>query len=423
MKHLAEEYVTLYRSPSPHDVYCYSPALLKLPTGRLLATMDIGGWGVGDLYPDSCTRRPKRIKNGQTFNSMGIVLVSDDGGQTWQEKHTAPMMFMRPFSAGDTIYIMGAARDLGIMKSTDNGETWSPVTWFSEGELWHQAPCNVWYKDDCVYLVWEKMVNENKFWPIGAIAPILMRGKVTDDLMQKENWTFASELVYEQEFKEEDFDDFGVPFYPRIPGGYHAGSPLGWLETNVVQLKKEDDWLYDPTGKTLHLFARTWSGGPAWMGALLKVVENDDGTMTTMFETAPSGKKLVFIPIPGGGWSKFHMMYDEPTKTYWLLTNEFPNSMVNLNKMDDDYRNGYGRNRLVLYYSYNCFDWLFGGVVATGKTPLQSRSYAYMEPDGDDLLIASRSGDEQVFNGHETNLISLHRVKNFRELIDEDCVL
>ena len=97
--------------------------------------------------------------------------------------------------------------------------------------------------------------------------------------------------------------------------------------------------------------------------------------------------------------------------------------MVNLNQKGDDERNGYGRNRLVLYYSYNCFDWLFAGVVATGKTPQQSRSYAYMEPDGEDLLIASRSGDERVFNGHETNVITFHRVKNFRDLIDPDCAL
>lgn len=415
--HLAEDYSVILKSPSPADIFCYSPSLLKLPNGRLLAGCDIGGEGVPES-PASFKRRPTRERR-----NIGKLLVSDDGGKTWQEKHEMPLMFPRPFLAGNTIYVMGAARDLGILKSEDNGETWSDVVWFSEGELWHQAPTSIIYKGDFVYLVWEKMVNEKKFWPIGAIAPILMRANVHDDLLKKENWTYASELVYEQEFKEEDFDNYGVGFYPRVKGGYHAGSPLGWLETNVVQLHKEDDWLTDPSGKTFHLFARTWSGGPAWMGALLKVVENDDGTMTTMFETTPSGKRLVFIPIPGGGWSKFHIRYDEPTKTYWLLTNDFPNSMVNLNQKGDDERNGYGRNRLVLYYSYNCFDWLFAGVVATGQTPQQSRSYAYMEPDGEDLLIASRSGDERVFNGHETNVITFHRVKNFRDLIDPDCAV
>lgn len=417
MKHLAEEYVSVFKSPSSKDVYCYSPAIIRLPSGRLIASCDFGGPGVARYWDGAFKRRPNR-----EFYSMGVIAASDDDGETWQEKQNIPLMFLRPFLAGGVLYAIGCARDLGIICSHDDGETWSEISWFSKDELWHQAPCNVWYKDDSVYLVMEKMTHEKKFWSIGSIAPILMRAKVTDDLMKRESWTFASELVYDQNFDENEMDNFGIPFYPCISGGYHAGSPLGWLETNVVQLKKEDDWLYDPTGKTLHLFARTWSGGPAWTGALLKVVENDDGTMTTMFETAPTGKKLVFINIPGGGWSKFHMLYDDKSRTYWLLTNEFTNTMLNLNNLGNDERNGIGRNRLVLYYSYNCFDWIFGGVVATGKTPQQSRSYAQMQIDGDNLLIVSRSGDENVFNGHETNAITFHTVENFRDLIDETIV-
>jgi len=73
----------------------------------------------------------------------------------------------------------------------------------------------------------------------------------------------------------------------------------------------------------------------------------------------------------------------------------------------------------VLYYSYNCFDWIFAGVVATGKTTLQSRSYASMQFDGDDLLFMVRTGDENTRSAHDTNMITYHKVKNFRELIDD----
>lgn len=72
----------------------------------------------------------------------------------------------------------------------------------------------------------------------------------------------------------------------------------------------------------------------------------------------------------------------------------------------------------MLYYSVNCFDWLYAGMVAAGKTPLESRSYASMAYDGDDLLVLSRSGDEKILNGHDNNLITFHRVKDFRSLID-----
>ena len=184
----------------------------------------------------------------------------------------------------------------------------------------------------------------------------------------------------------------------------------------MVQLKKENDWFYDKSGKTFHLIMRACTGLP-WTGAMLKVVEKDDGSMETMFETAPSGKRMVFINLPGAQ-SKFHILYDEKTKTYWLISNQFSDSMVDFNTVKESDRKGYGRNRLVLHYSYNCFDWLFAGVVAAGKSFKESRSYASMLFDGDDILVLSRTGDQNSYSGHDTNLITLHRIKNFRDLID-----
>ena len=182
------------------------------------------------------------------------------------------------------------------------------------------------------------------------------------------------------------------------------------------KLLKQDDWFYDESGKVFHIFARCYTGLP-WTGAMCKVVENEDGSMHTMFETAPSGKRMFYVNIPGAGYSKFHMLYDEESKTYWLLTNEFTDSMNKMEKIPAEKHAGYDRSRLVLYYSYNCFDWLFAGVVTAGEELTQARSYASMVIDGEDLLVLSRSGDENAFNGHETNMITFHRVKHFRDLI------
>ncbi len=46
---LAGEYEIIERSPSPQDIYCYSPGVLALPGGRLVATMDFGGPGTKRL--------------------------------------------------------------------------------------------------------------------------------------------------------------------------------------------------------------------------------------------------------------------------------------------------------------------------------------------------------------------------------------
>ena len=129
---------------------------------------------------------------------------------------------------------------------------------------------------------------------------------------------------------------------------------------------------------------------------------------------------MVFINIPGGGQSKFHILYDQQTKTYWLITNQFIDGMVNFNKMTNRDRIGYDRSRLVLYYSHNCFDWIFAGVVATGKTYKEARSYATICFDGEDMLVLARSADAETRNGHDTNMITFHKIKNFRSLIDTD---
>uniref|UniRef100_UPI0039C9BDC2 hypothetical protein n=1 Tax=Horticoccus sp. 23ND18S-11 TaxID=3391832 RepID=UPI0039C9BDC2 len=37
--------------------------------------------------------------------------------------------------------------------------------------------------------------------------------------------------------------------------------------------------------------------------------------------------------------------------------------------------------------------------------------------DGDDLVILARSGDERAQSAHNGNLITFHRVRNFRGLV------
>ena len=75
------------------------------------------------------------------------------------------------------------------------------------------------------------------------------------------------------------------------------------------------------------------------------------------------------------------------------------------------------RQRLALHFSKNCVDWCFAGIVAAGASEKQSRHYAYMAIDGEDLAIASRSGDEKAYSAHNGNFISFHRIRNFRSLV------
>jgi len=62
-------------------------------------------------------------------------------------------------------------------------------------------------------------------------------------------------------------------------------------------------------------------------------------------------------------------------------------------------------------------DWGFAGAVAISASPKEARHYASMDIDGDDLVILSRSGDARAKSAHDGNLITFHRVRDFRGLV------
>lgn len=415
---LANDFVTLYESPDPARVYCYTPGIERLPSGRLVATFDLGGPGVAELR-----RTLPPIPGSEKPRSFGRVYTSDDHGRTWTHRADFPFVHARPFVAGNAVYVLGQAGDLMVIRSTDDGATWSQAVALTDKQAWHQSACNVHRANGCVYLVMERRAKSAvKTWAVAELAPVLMRGRCDADLTRRENWTFASELVFNDAVDFQQLDYFGVPFYPTdavrptYPAPRRNMSPLGWLETNVVQFVDPDHVWCDPTGKTFHLWARAHTGGTGY-AAIAKVVEQPDGSMKTTLETAPSGRKMVYIPCPGGQM-RFHILYDEPTKLFWLLSTQATDSMIRPERMPADRFNlpNNERQRLVLLFSKNCVDWCFAGMVATGDDQRQARHYASMIVDGDDLLVLSRSGDARAKSAHDGNQITLHRVANFRKL-------
>ena len=306
--------------------------------------------------------------------------------------------------------------------------TWSPVSKLTEGQNWHQSACNVLYERGCVYLVMERRVTRNiDTWAVGELAPVLMRAKVGDDLTRRESWTFASELSFSETIpglaEDPAIDFFGVPFYPAaypkgfLPAPRRNSAPIGWLETNVVQIQDPDHVWFDPAGRTFHLWGRAHTGGTGY-AAVAKVVEAEDGSMTTTLERVPSGKRALFVPCPGGQM-RFHVLYDGPSKRFWLLSSQATDSMTRADRLPDDRYNlpNNERHRLQLHFSKNMIDWCFAGLVAAGATPRESRHYASMTVDGDDLCVLSRSGDARAKSAHDGNLITFHRVKDFRSLV------
>ncbi|MCW0220995.1 MAG: glycoside hydrolase [Prosthecobacter sp.] len=411
---LAQDYVTIWKSPDPKHVYGYTPGICRLPSGRLVITHEVSSGG-------------KVVAPNQKAISEARILTSDDGGKTWTHRANFDMSFARPFVAGKSLYILGRSKQVAIIRSDDEGVTWSERKFLNDQGIWHQSACNVHFANGCVYLVMEKHAPKRGIqgWQVGDLAPVLMRANVDSDLTDKNNWTFASELVFEDIWDAKKSDYFGVPFYPAdrnkptylVPPKGRGVSVLGWLETNVVQFTDPNHLWYDPQGKTFHLWMRANTGLTNY-AAIAQVKENNDGSMTTSLVKAPSGKTMLYVPCPGGQM-RFHILWDEQTKLYWLLSTQSTDSMIRADRMpparwgtpDNE------RQRLVLHFSKNMVDWCFAGLVCYGSSPKESRHYASMCVDGDDLCILSRSGDEKSHSAHNGDLITFHRVMKFRDLV------
>jgi hypothetical protein len=413
---LGDRATVVFESPDPARVYAYSPGICRLASGRIVATMDAGGPGVDDI--------PGIAKDDKGKPWRGRIYISDDHGATWTMKACTPLVHARPFAAGKSVYVLGHKGDLGIVRSDDNGDSWSETRFLTDGQSWHQAPCNVHCMRGRIYLVMERKTDRGfKQWAVSVLAPVVLSADVNADLTQRSAWVFSSELVFRDAAEQAGAPHLlGVPFFATghtsslLNGRGRKMAPIGWLETNIVQFTDPDHVWHDPTGRTLHLWMRAHTGGTN-LAAIAKATEAEDGKITVSLENAPSGEPMLYVPCPGGHL-KFHILYDEPTRLFWLLSNQSTDSMTKPERLPE---NRYSlpnneRHRLVLHFSRNCVDWCFACRVADTRECGQSRNYASMAIDGDDLRVLSRSGDARAKNAHDGNLITFHTVPSFRRL-------
>ena len=371
-------------SPNPDSIYLYTPAIAEGFGGRFVVAVDYGGPGTYSLDG------PKSDFGDYKAGNQIRVLLSDDKGRTWRETPARiPMMHEILFKAGGSLYMIGHSGRLLITRSDDNGETWSEPAVLCPEPRWHQSCTAVDVYDGKVTLVYEKWVAEKHKWP--GVGPVLMQAREDADLTDPSNWKFSE--LYNPDEDMEAARPSGIPV--NAPGA------PGMLETNVIRVHNPANPFYDATGKSVALLARASTGFPD-IGVMLKGYEREDGSLAIGRFRKNEGE-VYFVHIPGGDL-KFHILYDPESRLYWLLHSQI------------DGRMNY-RRRLALSYSPDLLRWTFAGLVAVGPTDHSARHYATMIQDGDDLFIVSRSGDEKARTAHDGNIVTFHRIKDFRKLI------
>ena len=137
--------------------------------------------------------------------------------------------------------------------------------------------------------------------------------------------------------------------------------------------------------------------------------------------------------------NKFKIIRDEKSGLYWTCSTLVPDPYQPPGPLADrGFAGNPGNMRriLMLSYSIDGLNWFQAGCVAMSRNPLESFHYASPVIVGDDLLVLSRSsigaadryraytwnpgvpsGKAKLpYNNHDSNMITLHRVKNFRSL-------
>lgn len=338
--------------------------------------------------PDVCVLESGRILIlGETGNAEnpGCVAYSDDKGKTWTTAFEGSVRSGRIFELEDRVYLMGEDSDnadLILHVSEDEGKTWSDKH-VLDTRNWSSAPSEVIVQGNSIYLTMEvqsEAAVKRGYTGNAALSPILMKAEIGNDLTKAENWKFSSELAYADIMKD---GTANAVDYVDVPNNYGDSKSVGWSGSNLFQIYDERLAWYDEDMKTFYIYLHGNEGVQGY--ALLLKVTEDRGKMTPSFvETIKSGKKLLFVPMPGGN-QKFQIIYDGTTGLYWQVSN---------------YLNEKGR--VALYFSKDAYDWSFAGIVATTENEIgDSPSMAI---DGDDLLVV-------------TNQITFYRIEDFRSLV------
>ena len=387
-KLIADEHI-LASSPDAQSVYLYTPAIVEGRDGRFVVAVDYGGPGTGQ-YLDGPLSDFGDYKSGNQIR----VYLSDNRGRTWTDSGARiPMMHEILFSAGGKLYLIGHSGRLLVTCSEDNGRTWSEPSVLCPEPRWHQSCGAVDVHGGKVTLVYEKWLSDGHPWP--GVGPVLMQADENADLTDPSSWKFSE--VFNPDPIFQAGKESGIP---ALKTDFEKGHDApGILEASVVRPCSRSPF-HDPSDSTYVIMMRANTGFKD-IGVMLKGEVRPDGSLG-IDRLKFRGEDIFYAYIPGAAL-KFHLAYDPESGLYWMVHSQITGRMNE-------------RRRLALSYSPDLLRWAEAGVVAVGPSDNGARHYATLMISGKDIYIVSRSGDVNARTAHDGNLVTFHRVKDFRKL-------
>lgn len=364
--------------------YLGSPSLVRLQNGELLATHDYFGTG--------CPR------NHENEEHLSSVYRSCDDGRSWQNvTHISGAYWSTLFVQNGAIYLLGTSQQYGsivIRRSDDGGNTWTHPADEQHGLLfrggpyrnapnYHCAPTPVVIYHERIYKAFEDCTPFQ--WGVG-FQSFVISAALGDDLLNATNWRMSNKTRFDRGW---------------VPDEWGQLTRAGVLEGNIVIAPSGELW------NVLRLHS-----SPVPNKAIVLRVE-DDG-LTQRF--------VQWVEMPGG-FCKFTIRRDPHTQQYVMLGNTVPD-LPEVNQFIKEY-DLCPRNRLSLYASADLLTWrhcmtlLADDLGLTEAESLRRTGFQYADWffDGDDLSALVRTAYNGAPNPHDSNMITFHKIRNFRQLI------
>lgn len=337
----------------PNRIYTASPSIVVLPNGDYVVSHNLFG----------ADTSPSAADSGTTF-----LFRSSDGGESWAELPSSPMMDMKRGSLfvhdGD-LYIWGytaAPGDIIIRRSADNGDTWTTPSDAATGLIrtgtYGGTPFN-------------PLLHNGRIW-FAQSGTRAMSAPEGADLLDAGQWI-------------------------RTPGANVNNGPFGSglvvTEAQIVGSPRTGIFLMPKVGGLPHT-------------ALIRVPS--PGTITS-----PSDDDWVFLP---GGEKKFGAAHDPVSDRFYVLSNP----VLPVHEGHPSIPPELIRNTAAMLSSRDLRHWdVMQIFLYSPHISYEAFQYLNFDIDGDDMIVASRTafdiGGNKPPRGHDSNMITFHRIENFRE--------